>query len=59
MFNHRIVSRALRELAKQVSQAEDPSKLRDLVVEINTLLDEIEVQAARLEKTRVSPSRSK
>lgn len=54
MFDHRIVSRALREVAKQVSKAQDPSKLRDLVVELNALLDKIEVQAARLEKQKSS-----
>jgi hypothetical protein len=43
------VCRALREVKEYAIAERDPKKLRDLVVEINGLLDVIEMQAAKLE----------
>jgi hypothetical protein len=43
------VSKALQELREHVAQEQDPKKLRDLVIEINTLLDIIEGQVAKIE----------
>ncbi len=44
------VSKTLRELREQVAQEQDPSRLRDLVIEINSLLDIIEEQVTKLEE---------
>ena len=49
MLDDEVVSKSLRELAREIAEADDPAKLRQLVVEINKLLDAIEDQAARLE----------
>jgi len=45
-----VVSKALRELREHVAQEQDPKKLRDLVIEINALLDIIERQVAKIEE---------
>ena len=49
MWRDGVVSKTLRELGEQVAQEQDPKKLRDLVIEINSLLDIIEEQVAKLE----------
>jgi hypothetical protein len=48
MLDDRVVRRALRDLTEQIGQVEDPARLRELVVEINRLLDTIESQASKL-----------
>jgi hypothetical protein len=49
MSREDVVSRDLRELKEYAMAERDPKKLRDLVVEINNVLDVIEMQAAKLE----------
>jgi hypothetical protein len=44
-----VVSRAIRELGEHAAQEQDPTNLRDLVIEINCLLDIIGAQIAKLE----------
>lgn len=57
MSHDEVVFKALRELREHVAQEQDPKKLRDLVVEINTLLDIIEGQVAKIEtQPPTSPS---
>lgn len=46
MIDKQTVSQAVQALEEQIAQAETPSELRELVVEINMLLDKIE-RAAR------------
>lgn len=43
------LSKALRDLKDLIARERDPHNLRELVAEINTLLDMIEMQVARLE----------
>ena len=43
------LSKALRDLKRLIAKERDPQNLRELVAEINTLLDMIEMQLARLE----------
>jgi hypothetical protein len=43
------MSGALRELRELAAKEQDPAKLRELVVEINCLLDVIEIQLAKVE----------
>ena len=43
------MSRVLRELTEQSAKEQDPEKLRQLVLGINTLLDIIERRVAELE----------
>jgi hypothetical protein len=49
MRQDEIVSSALRELKKVIAQENDAGKLRDLVIEINSLLDIIASQVTKLE----------
>jgi hypothetical protein len=49
MSQDEIVSRALRELRERIAQENDPGKLRDLVIEINALLDIIASQVTKLD----------
>jgi hypothetical protein len=44
-----VTSRLLRELTERIAREHDLEKLRELVVEINRLLDAIEEQIATLE----------
>jgi hypothetical protein len=46
------ISGALHELREQIGKEHDPSNLRDLVLEINRLLDMIEGQLAVIERRR-------
>lgn len=50
MSHDAVMSKALRELREHIGQEQDPNKLRDLVIEINTLLDIIERQVAKIEE---------
>ena len=43
------LSKALRDLKDLIAKERDPQNLRKLVTAINTLLDMIEMQVARLE----------
>jgi hypothetical protein len=43
------LSKALHDLKGLIAKERDPQNLRELVAEINTLLDMIEMQLARLE----------
>lgn len=49
MSRDSIVSKALRELREQIALEQDSKKLRDLLIEINSLLDIIEEQVAKIE----------
>jgi hypothetical protein len=49
MSQDEIVSRALRDLRERIAQENDAGKLRDLVIEINGLLDVIASQVTKLE----------
>ena len=42
-----VINRALRDLKTQIVKEKDPGKLRDLVIEINALLDIVEAQVAK------------
>jgi hypothetical protein len=55
MSQDEIVSRALRELRELIARENDPGKLRDLVIEINALLDIIASQVTKLEGRQPSP----
>jgi Arc/MetJ-type ribon-helix-helix transcriptional regulator len=55
MSQDEIVHRALRELRERIAQENDPGKLRDLVIEINALLDIIASQVTKLEGRQPSP----
>jgi hypothetical protein len=44
-----LVSRALRDLRERVARESDPEELRELVIDINALLDLIEEQLTKLE----------
>jgi hypothetical protein len=55
MSQDEIVSRALRELRERITGENDPGKLRDLVIEINVLLDIIASQVTKLEGRQPSP----
>ena len=43
------MSRALRELTEQAAKEQDPGRLRQVVLGINTLLDIIERRVAEIE----------
>jgi hypothetical protein len=43
------LSKALHDLKGLIAKEQDPQNLRELVAEINKLLDMIEMQVARLE----------
>lgn len=49
MAHSESLSKALRDLKDLIAKEQDPHNLRELVAEINTLLDMIEMQVARLE----------
>jgi hypothetical protein len=49
MAHSELLSKALRDLKDLIAKERDPQNLRELVAEINTLLDMIEMQVARLE----------
>lgn len=44
-----VISRALRDLKAQIVKEKDPGRLRDLVIEINALLDMVEAQTEKID----------
>jgi hypothetical protein len=48
-MSHDLGSQALRDLRQQIAGETDPEKLRELVIDINVLLNLIEDQVAKLE----------
>ena len=48
-MSHELGSAALRDLREQIARENDPERLRELVLNINVLLNMIEDQVARLE----------
>jgi len=44
-----VVNRAPRDLEAQIVKEKDPVNLRDLVIEINALLDMVEAQTAKID----------
>ena len=53
---HELGSPALRDLREQIARENDPARLRELMLNINVLLNMIEDQVAQLEQ-RQFPSR--
>jgi hypothetical protein len=52
---HELGSGALRDLREQIARETDPEKLRELVMNINALLNIIEDQVAKMEGKRLPP----
>jgi hypothetical protein len=48
-MSHELGSAALRDLREQIARENDPERLRELVLNINVLLNMIEDQVAHLE----------
>jgi hypothetical protein len=48
-------SRSLRALAEEAAKQQDPEKLRELILAINSLLDVLERQVAKLKEPRNHP----
>lgn len=46
----KVVYRALGDLKEQIAKEKDAGRLRELVIEINALLDLIETQLSRIER---------
>jgi hypothetical protein len=46
---NKVIDGALADLKAQIVKEKDPGKLRDLVIEINTLLDIVEAQMAKID----------
>jgi len=44
-----VINHALGDLKAQIVKEKDPGKLRDLVIEINALLDTVEAQMAKID----------
>ena len=51
----KVAYRALGDLKEQIAQEKDAGRLRELVIQINALLDLIEAQLARIERAHRSP----
>jgi hypothetical protein len=49
MSNRELVSKSLQDLKELIAKEQNPHNLRELVAEINSLLDLIELQVARIE----------
>jgi len=49
MSDHELVSKSLHDLKEMIAKEQNPHNLRELVAEINSLLDLIEIQVARIE----------
>jgi hypothetical protein len=49
MSNRELVSKSLHDLKELIAKKQNPHNLRELVAEINSLLDLIELQVARIE----------
>ena len=49
MSDHELVSKSLHDLKELIAKEQNPNNLRELVSEINSLLDLIEIQVARIE----------
>jgi hypothetical protein len=49
MSNRELVSKSLHDLKELIAKEHNPHNLRELVAEINSLLDLIELQVARIE----------
>jgi hypothetical protein len=49
MSNRELVSKSLHDLKELIAKEQNPHNLRELVAEINSLLDLIEIQVARIE----------
>jgi hypothetical protein len=54
-MSHELGSGALRALREQIVKETDPEKLRELVININALLNLIEDQVAKLEGQQPPP----
>ncbi len=52
---HELGSEALRDLREQIVKESDPEKLRELVINIDVLLNLIEDQVAKLEGKQSPP----
>jgi hypothetical protein len=55
-MSHELGSAALRDLREQISRENDPERLRELVLNINMLLNMIEDRVARLEGRQIPRS---
>ena len=51
----KVVYRALGDLKEQIAKEKDAGRLRELVIQINALLDLIEAQLTRIERHHRSP----
>lgn len=49
MSDREFVSKSLHDLKELIAKEQNPHNLRELVAEINSLLDLIEIQVARIE----------
>lgn len=49
MSDHELLSKSLHGLKELIAKEQNPHNLRELVAEINSLLDLIEIQVARIE----------
>lgn len=49
MSDRELVSKSLHDLKELIAKEQNPHNLRELVAEINSLLDLIEIQVARIE----------
>jgi hypothetical protein len=49
MSNRELLSKSLHDLKELIAKEQNPHNLRELVAEINSLLDLIELQVARIE----------
>jgi hypothetical protein len=49
MSNRELVPKSLHDLKELIAKEQNPHNLRELVAEINSLLDLIEIQVARIE----------
>lgn len=49
MSNRELVSKSLHDLKELIAKERNPHNLRELVAEINSLLDLIEIQGARID----------
>lgn len=54
-MSHELGSQALRDLRQQIAAETDSEKLRELVMDINVLLNLIEDQVAKLEGRQFPP----
>jgi hypothetical protein len=56
MSDRELVSKSLADLKELVGKEQNPHNLRELVAEINSLLDLIEIQVARIEGQKHPPA---